>query len=123
MRKKLTPAQAYRGPKPLVPPKPNVEEPPAWSQAVQSILYRAGLEADDAIVEEWEPGADPYRKLTLINDVIAQKLSDDPQFKRDYYDHVLFFIDRVKPDDGFSRKGASVDRAEARLWLWFKLFE
>ena len=91
-------------PRPMVPPRPDVREPAVCSLAVQQLVDQAEKEARASLEEEKS----------------VQAFSD-PEAKRELYDLGVFFIDRGTPKSGWSTS-PSVDRAEARLKLWGKIF-
>jgi hypothetical protein len=108
-------------PKSLEPPKPNVRQPAVWSWSVQQILGEAQYGALSSLAEERQNSDDPWAKLRTQNEV-EQQIFTDPALKLEFYERATQIINRAKPSDGFSDRGAPVDRAEARLRLWLILY-
>lgn len=47
---------------------------------------------------------------------------NEKRLRKEFYERTVFFIDRETPRDGTSSYGLPVDRAHARLLLWFRTF-
>jgi hypothetical protein len=109
-------------PKSLEPSKPNVRQPAVWSWPVQQILGQAQYGALSSLAEERQSSDDdPWAKLHSQNEV-EKRIFTDPVLKLEFYERATQIIARAKPSDGFSDRGAPVDRAEARLRLWLILY-
>lgn len=90
--------------------KPNIEEPVMHSNEVQDLIYAVGQEVLASLTE-----------LLGSSEGLYDLLRSDERVKQEYYGLFEHFADRYF-GNGNSRKGVSVDRAEAKLRVWNNLF-
>lgn len=109
-------------PEPSVPPRPNVREPAVWSWPVQQISSRASYLATEGMIEE-ERGELPPGELLHAHNLLSDRLKESLPLRREFYKRAVHLMSQVIPSDGYSEKGPAVDRAEAKLFVWLRVFE
>lgn len=108
-------------PRPMVPPRPDVREPASWTWAAQELVADAAHEAITGLLEDRHGDMSSSQLLAASNEFQAE-LDADPETKREIYERTAATINRMVPKTP-SDKGIPVDRAEARLLLWLKIFD
>lgn len=108
-----------------IPPMPNVEQPPSWSQESIDILKQATWKAFEFMYEE--EGLPTAKEAGLSIFGIEQKFHNrcwSGDLRREFYERSLHFINTARPRvKGNYNYGIPVDRAHARLSLWLQLFD
>lgn len=103
-------------PKPVVPPRPDVRQPAAWSWESLEILGKAQFEAIQGLIEQDNPGV-IGNALVLLGETnrMEQRVFNEPLLKREFYERAVYLIEHT-------RGSGSKDRAEAKLKLWYDLY-
>lgn len=107
-----------------IPPKPDVEYPVSWTWAVQQIVTHAAHAALADLVERRHGKLTGWAWLKADNAIEDEirPTSGNLKTKKEFWDLFLPYVASAVPSDGPSRYGLRQDRAEAKLYVWLRLF-
>jgi hypothetical protein len=106
----------------IIPQRPIGPEPTITTLAVLDLLYPARNEAEHSLIEKLY-GIEHTKGMAWIHSsaILKQRIQDELEIKVEYYNLLVFFIDRAFPIK--SSKGIPIDRFETRWYVWNELFD